>query len=123
MSQSNKGNFYKSFKPTLILENYLRTANHRLPIKTGRWPRTPIEERTCNIHQTNEFGSETHYIFECPFFSTQRVVFISESKRSIPVNLACTQLFNTTNKTELCNLSKFSATIFKTFSMYYSCTI
>ena len=53
---------------------------------------------TCLI---SKIGSETHYIFECQFLSTLRVVFISESKLSIPVNIACTQLFNTTNKTEL----------------------
>ena len=64
MSQTNKGNFYKSLKSNLILENYfkllpevlslyvfkLRTANHRLSIETRRWPRTPIEERTCKVY-------------------------------------------------------------------------
>ena len=80
---SSKGRNYHIFKDDVRLENYLpillrktyiplikfRTANHKLPIETGRWDNTPHEDRKCILCDKNDIGDEFHYIFKCPFFS------------------------------------------------------
>ena len=63
LSQTNKGQIYLSIKENHGLENYFqllnksevitvfrfRTANHSLPVETGRYDRTPFEERVCPL--------------------------------------------------------------------------
>ena len=63
----------------------IRTANHGLPVETDSWAGTPIYEWTLNLCQTNEIGSETHYIFEYSFYIDKQ--FFLENKRSKPVKL------------------------------------
>ena len=60
---SSMGKIYSIFKTEFGLEKYLnilpkktrtifikfRTANHRLPVETGRWCGTPKHERICHI--------------------------------------------------------------------------
>ena len=42
------------------------TRNHKLPIETGRWASTPINERKCP--QCNDIGDEFHYLIKFPQF-------------------------------------------------------
>ena len=83
---SNKGIIYSNFKESPDFENYLkllpmrdcitlfkyRTANHRLPIETGRWDGTLLQERKCNLCTRNEIGSERHYLLNCDRFQNER---------------------------------------------------
>ena len=56
------------------------------------------------------------HILNVRYITPKESCLSEKTKHSIPVNLTCTQLFNTTYKTELRNLNKLSATIFKTSS-------
>ena len=61
MHASSKGRNYGLFKTDINLEKYIinlngslfysmirfRTANHKLPIETGRWNNTDLSERKC----------------------------------------------------------------------------
>ena len=49
-----------------------RTANHRLPIETGRYDGTPFDERKCPLCDSDQVGSEKHYLFECYYFQNIR---------------------------------------------------
>ena len=44
-----------------------RCGSHSLPIETGRWSRTPREQRLCPTCQV--IGDEHHLLFECADFS------------------------------------------------------
>ena len=63
LQQSNKSKIYNSFEINHEFENYLkaldrceflpllkfRTANHLLPIETGRYDGSPLEDRKCTL--------------------------------------------------------------------------
>ena len=53
-----------------------RTANHKLPIETGRWDGTLLEHRNCNLCQKDEIGSERHYLLTCDYFSNLRLKYL-----------------------------------------------
>ena len=100
MNKSSKGINYNLYKKEHRLETYLtelplslaistflfRTANHKLPVETGKWNGTAYNERTCQLCNTGRLGDEMHYLFSCPALSTQRHYF-----------LAGMQLINTTH--------------------------
>ncbi len=68
---------YITYKNQFVLENYLvqlpeqeriflckfRTGNHKFPIVTGRYNRTPRENRLCTKCEDNELGDEYHILF------------------------------------------------------------
>ena len=68
----SKGKQYLLFKDNLNFEKYLinvsklyyskiikyRTGDHRLPVETGRWDDTPLNERKCKICTTDDVGDE-----------------------------------------------------------------
>ena len=72
---------YTLFKDNLNFEKYLiriskfyydkiikyRTGNYRLPIETGRWDDTPLNERKCTVCNKNDIDDEYHYLFSCDF--------------------------------------------------------
>ena len=55
-----------------ICTNY-RTAKHRLPIEVGRWGNIPRSERKCFLCDDHVIGDEYHFLFECYFFSKQKM--------------------------------------------------
>ena len=79
LSSKSSCSSYVSYKDIFVLESYLiklpklsrfalcrlRTNNHRLPVVTGRYNRTPREERTCNKCNDNVIGDEYHVLLEC----------------------------------------------------------
>lgn len=89
VENSSNSMFYRVFKRTFGTERYLsnldssllyfyikfRTRNHQLPIETGNWFKTPINQRFCNTCQ-NKIGDEFHYLFECPQFDDKRKHFL-----------------------------------------------
>lgn len=90
LQTSSKGRIYCSFKSTHGLEPYIkilpeddvltlfkyRTANHRLPVETGRYDRIPFNDRTCTLCTNNQVGSEEHYLLECPHFDQDRTNYM-----------------------------------------------
>ena len=84
-TESSKGRNYKVFKDDQHFEPHLRilsrkaciplikfrTANHRLPVETGRWEDLPYSERKCALCEKN-IGDEFHYLLICPSFATER---------------------------------------------------
>ena len=82
---SSKGKNYYLFKQDLNFENYLinlstkhygsllkfRLSNHRLPVETGHWENTPLDEWKCNLCPKNDIGDEFHYLFTCDYTSIQ----------------------------------------------------
>ena len=78
---SNKNSQYKfwiylQLNPNLVMSPFLnridltgkcitkfRAGSHMLKIETGRWNRTPREDRLCT--HCNKLGDENHAIFEC----------------------------------------------------------
>ena len=67
-----KFKIYKQFNPDLkpldVHRTHhkfsrLRLSSHSMPIETGRWSRTPREERLCTT--CNTLGDERHFIYHC----------------------------------------------------------
>ena len=52
----------------------LRLSSHRLRIETGRWSRTPREQRTCNC-DTGALQTEKHVLVECPLATDIRTKY------------------------------------------------
>ena len=90
-----------------------RTRNHRLPIKTGRWNGTPINDRKCFLCDKNELGDEFHYICKCSHFQESRKLLIKKQYYTHPNVIKFKTLLNNENKEELINLSKFITIIMK----------
>jgi hypothetical protein len=86
LQNSNKGRIYSGFKLTHEFEPYLiknhpddsrnifrfRTANHSLPVETGRYDGTPFNDRLCSLCNINAIATEEHYLMSCPFFETDK---------------------------------------------------
>ena len=79
-NSSNKLRSYCKFKTTYTFENYLavktnktsiskyaklRISNHRLNIELGRYAKTRVHLRTCNICNTLEVEDEYHFTCVC----------------------------------------------------------
>ena len=91
VNSSYKGKLYHIYKESIGFEPYLkflpltdapslfkfRTANHKLPIETGRWDGTLIEHRKCSLCQRDEIGTERHYLLSCDHFNDTRSKYLS----------------------------------------------
>ena len=90
LDNSSKGRNYNLFKSDIKCEKYLtkvngsliytmfrfRTANHKLPVETGRWNNIELSERKCQLCESNYLGDEFHYLLECSFFFEMKDGFI-----------------------------------------------
>ena len=128
-NRSHKGKMYLAFKTNFQFEPYLtmltqnnaipifklRTANHKLPIETGRWDGTPYEERKCPKCNRDEVGTEQHYIFRCDFFSDIRNKFIANQENHSNKDHYFNTIMNSTSKVELEKLAHFCKIIMKYF--------
>ena len=54
----------------------LRISSHKLRIETGRHDNTPRDIRLCNLCNCNRIEDETHFLLDCPRFSSIRDVFL-----------------------------------------------
>ena len=120
IESSTNSAFYKVFKKSFGIESYLlntktsflyyfikfRTRNHRLPIKTGNWSRTPVNLRVCNFCQ-NTIGDEFHYLFECTQFSSERRIYIKPYYYNHPNMFKLEKLMCSSNKKDFFKLCKF----------------
>ena len=92
-----------------------KCANHRMPIVNGRYANIPVEERVCTLCQTNKLGDEFHYLFECPFFRTQRATHLPRYYYTLPNMHKMMQLFESSDTKEMLNLAKFTDIIIRQF--------
>ena len=78
---------YCKFKKTYTFENYLgvsvdkkiisqysklRLSSHRLNIEVGRYTRTPVNLRTCNVCSSSDIEDEFHLMCVCSKYSDIR---------------------------------------------------
>ena len=49
-----------------------RTANHHLPVETGRWHGKSFSERLCSLCKSGQIGDEFHFILDCKPFENLR---------------------------------------------------
>lgn len=129
INNSSKGLTYKIIKTSFGYEQYLsilpeyywsymlkfRTSNHKLPIESGRWNRTPRDERFCIFCQ-NIMGDEFHFLFQCKKLKNIRSKYIKERFWKRPNILNLHQLFNSQDLDTLINLSKYIKEGLKCFS-------
>ena len=87
-----------------------RTRNHRLPIETGNWTRTPIIQRTCNFCN-NKIGDEFHYLLECEQLNDERKKFLKPYYYRRANVFKLEKLMNIENKSEYLKLCKLIKTI------------
>ena len=119
---SSKGKSYQLFKEHLIFENYIniipenlwtvllkfRTSNHYLPVETGRWNNTLLEDRRCALCNNNHIGDEFHYLFICNFVRDSRVQFLHPYYYyTRPSTYKFKELMNSKRISVLKKLSKF----------------
>ena len=98
----------------------LRTRNHKLPVETGRWDGLDISERKCSLCTRNDIGDEFHYILKCPYFHTERQLYLKSYYIQRPNMFKFGELLKTKSTSVLTKLSKFTELIIKTFeSLYY----
>ena len=69
------------FRPVLVK---LRISSHKLRIETGRYDNIPRDERLYNLCNCNRIGDETHFLLDCPSFSSIRDMFFSKLEPSLP---------------------------------------
>ena len=119
---------YKLFKKKFGFERYLidiphhlmkyllrfRTNNHRLPIESGRWTKTNINERTCTLCNSN-IGDEYHYLLECKSLDNERKQLIPTKYLNRYNTIQFDHILNTKSKNEQINLCKFLKIILSNF--------
>ena len=128
-AQSSRSFIYFSFKQDYLLERYfiflprklylqlfrIRTCNHKVPIETGRWEDIEIGDRRCPLYTTNDIGDEYHYLFRCPYFETERKLYLKPYFIRRPNMLKFGELLKSHNVQILTKLSKFIQIILKLF--------
>ena len=67
--------------PTLVK---LRLSSHKLKIKTGRYDNIPRDEMLCSLCDCNRIDDETHFLLDCPSFSSIREMFFFNLEPKIP---------------------------------------
>src|SRR5207237_1055327 len=99
MQESHKGRLYLHLRDSFQTSNFLMStlprslkivvtrflsSNHRLPVETGAWARPPIEFslRLCLKCTEGDVGDEYHYLFVCPFFRQERIMYLNEFFRN-----------------------------------------
>ena len=90
-----------------------RTRNHRLPVEVGSWAGSKVNERTCQ-YCNGELGDEFHYVLNCKLFTNDRKKYINRYYYRRPNVMKYNELMNTTNATNLKNLTYFVSKIMKT---------
>ena len=127
VSSSFKGRTYNLFKHDINFENYLtkkhysallkfRLSNHQLPVETGHWENTPLDERKCVLCEKNDIGDKFHYLFVCNHFKSERKNFLMPYFYKHPNIIKFKELLSTENENLLIKLSCFTEIIMKKFS-------
>ena len=93
LQHSQKLSFYYTFKKNYSLPAYLdlarkipskkslvklRISSHKLRIETGRYDKLPRDQRLCSLCNCNKIEDETHFLLDCPSYSSIRDRFFSK---------------------------------------------
>lgn len=128
---SNKGRIYSNIKEIHGMEMYFtaleskehlnifkfRTANHLLPVETGRYDGTPFNDRKCPLCDSGEVGTETHYLLHCHYFRLERQELLDLNALNIrPHKSMNTYLSNDTPVQLMKKVSKFVGIIMRKFT-------
>ena len=127
LSRSNKGKIYLNIKENHGLEMYFnilgkkdmlnifryRTANHSLPVETGRYDAIPFDDRLCPLCEIGTIGTEKHYLLECPYFSSERDKYLNTHNNRTQHNIS---LISTPDAKLLKSVSRFTYHIMNTFA-------
>ena len=96
-----------------------RLSNHRLPVETGGWENTPLEDRKCILCSKHDIGDEFHYLFVCDHFTkctSDRKKYLSSYFYKSPNIMKFKELFSSANTRKLVKLSSFVEIIMNKFS-------
>ena len=129
LHNSSKGRNYSLFKNDLKQEKYIinldgsllytmvrfRTANHKLPIETGRWNNIDLPERKCELCNKNDLGDEYHYLLRCSFFVNERRTYIDPYFYTSSNILKFKELLQISDHEKLVRLGKFMRLIMLKF--------
>ena len=74
-------------------------SSHKLNIETGRWNRTPREQRLCN--KCNELEDEFHFLFECKLYDSVRGKYLKHYYYCHRLNMFKTVELITNDKCEI----------------------
>jgi len=88
VQHSEKVEFYKIFKPPHYLDHTskqterkalvkLRTGNHKLMIKIGRYEQIPHEKRICQVCMATNLPDKIHFLLHGPKYLTLRETFFN----------------------------------------------
>lgn len=127
VNMSSSNNNYKLFKDRFEISSYInklspylckrflafRTRNHRFPIELGRWHGTPLNDRKCNLCNS-DLGDEFHYLLVCKTFETERKCYLKPYYYRSPSILKYHNLMNTKDENSLKKLCKFIDILLKT---------
>lgn len=92
----------------------LRTANHKFPIKTGRWQNVNKQDRMCP-YCLNVSGDEFHYLFVCGKFSELREKYLPQYFKIYPSYDKLYGMLKLCNTKLLWKVAIFLSKIFKEF--------
>ncbi len=73
----------------------LKVSSHRLAIESGRWNRTPVNNRICEVCARLE--DEYHFILECVMYADIRIKYIRRYYRHRPNMATFTELIKSEN--------------------------
>ena len=60
----------------------LRISNHKLMIETGRYDKTPHNDRFCPVCNSGIIEDEFHFLFHCPKYSIPREKFYNQIQQN-----------------------------------------
>ena len=98
LQHSQNLSFYYTFKKNYSLPAYLdltrknpsrkslvkqRISSHDLRIETGRYDKIPRHERLCSLCNCNKIEDETHFLLNCPSYSSITDRFFSKIEPKI----------------------------------------
>ena len=114
---------YRHIKSDLHYETYLdiipnnlrffisryRISAHSLRIQTGRYARNRLDRhlRICQLCDNGDIEDEFHFIFVCRIYNDIRKKYIKKSAYIRPSVFKLVQLFQTSDRSSLVNLSLF----------------
>ena len=93
-------------------------SSHRLNIETGRWIRTPMEQRLCN--KCNKLEDEFHFLFECKLYDSLRGKYLKQYSCHRPNMFKTVELITNDNHEILRNLAVYVNKAFEVRKTHYT---
>ena len=104
--------YLKTLSPKKKIFVKFRTANHQLPVETGRWHGKSISERLCTLCNSGQIGDEFHFILECKSLENLRKNYLCKYYYQNPNIIKFNELMSTHKKKMLEKLCCFIVKIY-----------